>query len=47
MAQYLEDLTKGRKNPKLKKLKRISKMESFKITRYGREFFDFFTDGNG
>lgn len=44
MAQYLEDVTKGKKNPKLKRLNRISKSESYKVTRYGSRFYRFFTE---
>ena len=44
MAQYLEDISKGKKNARLKKLKRISKSESYRATTYGRKFFAFFTE---
>ena len=44
MAKYLEDFAKGKKNAKLKKLNKISKSESYKITSYGRKFFKFFCE---
>ena len=44
VTQYLEDVSKGKRNPKLKKLKRISKSESYKLTPYGRKFYMFFAD---
>lgn len=44
MAKYLEEVTKGKKNAKLKKMNKISKSESYKITSYGRKFFEFFCE---
>lgn len=44
MAKYLEEVAKGKKNAKLKKLNKISKSESYKITSYGRKFFEFFCE---
>lgn len=44
MAKYLEEVAKGKKNAKLKKLNKISKSESYKITSYGRKFFKFFCE---
>ena len=42
VAQYLEDVTKGKKNPELKRLKRISKFESYRLTSYGEKLYQFF-----
>ena len=44
MAQYLEEVSKGKKNPKLKHLKRISKSESYRLTPYGRKLHSFFAE---
>ena len=43
VTRYLEDVTKGKKNPKLKRLKRISKFESYRLTSYGRKLYRFFS----
>lgn len=43
VMQYLEDVTKGKKNAKLKSLKHISKSESYRITQYGNNLFSFFS----
>ena len=44
MAQYLEDISKGKKNPKLKRLNPIKKSDSYRITSYGVKLFQFFTN---
>lgn len=44
MAQYIEDVARGKKNPKLKRLKKISKSESYKLTPYGRSLYLFFSE---
>lgn len=46
MADYLEDVTKGRRNPKLKKMKKISNSDSYRITSFGNRFMEFFVDQN-
>lgn len=43
MQNYLEDLSKGKKS-KLKRLNKIDKKDSFKISKFGREFVKFFID---
>lgn len=44
VMKYLEEVTKGKKNPKLKNLKKISKSESYKLTSYGRKLYLFFSE---
>lgn len=43
IQNYLETLSKG-KNNKLKRLNKIDKKDSFKISKFGREFVKFFID---
>lgn len=42
ISEYLEDLSKGKKNSKLKRLNKMSRSESYKITSFGHRFFRFF-----
>lgn len=42
ITSYIEDLSKGKKNPKLKTLKKITRGERYKITPYGNRFLKFF-----
>lgn len=44
IAKYVEDISKSKNKPKLKKMKRVTKSESYKITHFGREFMKFFLD---
>ena len=41
MQDYLEKISKGKK-ANLKSFKRIDKKDSFQISKFGREFIDFF-----
>lgn len=42
MFDYMEKSAAGKTNVKLKKLKRISRIETYSITSYGRKFLQFF-----
>lgn len=44
VSEFIEGLSKNKKNLKLKRLNRISKVNSYKITPYGRKFLNFFTN---
>lgn len=44
VSEFVAGLSKNKKNLKLKKINRISRSESYKITSYGRKFLNFFTD---
>lgn len=44
MTNYLEDISKGKKNPKLKKMKRILNIDSYRITSFGNRFIEFFVN---
>lgn len=43
MQDYLENISKGKK-AKLKSFKRIDKKDSFQISKFGREFIEFFIE---
>lgn len=43
VIQYVEDISKGKKNPKLKHIKSVTKSETYKITSFGIKFINFFT----
>lgn len=42
VVKYVEDIYKGKKNPKLKRIKYVPKGESYKITSFGTKFISFF-----
>ena len=42
VVKYVEDISKGKKNPKLKRIKYVPKSESYKITSFGIKFISFF-----
>lgn len=44
MANYLEDINKGKKKPKLKRLNKIRNTDSYKITSFGNRFIEFFVN---
>lgn len=44
MADYLEDVRKGKRNPKLKKMEKIRNTDSYKITSFGNKFIEFFVN---
>lgn len=43
ISEFVDGLSKNKKNLKLKKINKISISESYKITSYGRKFINFFT----
>ena len=43
VSEFVEGLSKNKKNLKLKRMNRISRSESYKITSYGRKFLNYFT----
>lgn len=44
ISEYVEGLSKNKKNSKLKRLNKIRKSDSYKITSYGIKFLNFFTN---
>lgn len=42
VVKYVEDVAKGKKNPKLKRIKNVPKSESYRITSFGIKFIKFF-----
>lgn len=44
ISEYIEGLSKSKKNLKLKRLNKIWKSDSYKITSYGIKFLNFFTN---
>lgn len=44
VIKYVDDISKGKKNPKLKRIKNVPKSESYKITSFGMKFIRFFTE---
>lgn len=42
VSEFVEGLSKNKKNVKLKRMNKISKSDSYKITSYGRKFLKFF-----
>lgn len=46
ISQFMEDTQRGKKNAKIKKLNKIKKSDSYKITPYGKRFMTFFLQAN-
>lgn len=44
VIKYVDDISKGKKNAKLKRIKNVPKSESYKITSFGMKFIRFFTE---
>ncbi len=44
VSEFIEGLSKNKKNLKLKRINKIRRSDSYKITSYGRKFLNFFTD---
>lgn len=44
ITSYIKDISQGKKNPKLKTLKKITRGERYKITPYGNRFLKFFLE---
>lgn len=44
IIQYLNDVSKGKKNAKLRHIKHVPKSETYKITSFGVRFIRFFTE---
>lgn len=42
VIKYVEDIAKGKKDPKLKRIKNVPKSESYRITSFGLKFIKFF-----
>ena len=43
VIKYVEDVAKGKKNPKLKRIQNVPRSQSYKITSFGVNFINFFT----
>lgn len=43
ISEFVDGLSKNKKNQKLRRINKISRSESYKITSYGRKFLNFFT----
>lgn len=44
VIKYVEEIAKGKKNPKLKRIKTVPRSESYKITSFGLKFIKFFME---
>lgn len=44
VIKYVEEIAKGKKNPRLKRIKTVPKSESYKITSFGLKFIKFFME---
>nr|DAL63910.1 MAG TPA_asm: protein of unknown function (DUF4393) [Caudoviricetes sp.] len=44
VSEFIEGLSKNKKNLRLKKINKIRRNDSYKITSYGRKFLNFFTN---
>lgn len=44
LAAYIEDISKNKKNPKLKRLKHVSSSEMYSLSIYGTKFLKFFIE---
>lgn len=44
ISEFIEGLSKAKKNLKLKRINKIRRNDSYKITSYGRKFLNFFTN---